>query len=100
MGAEAHAGGTWIEILQPLEGDSPLTAWLDENGDGVHHLGYEAPDETEARRLHRKFEDSGMTELVSAYCGDMYFFYMEASPLIIEVWAGSADALTPARVYP
>jgi len=41
-----------------------------------------------------------MTELLSAYCGGMDFFYMEASPLVIEVWAGSADALVPARTFP
>jgi methylmalonyl-CoA/ethylmalonyl-CoA epimerase len=100
IGAEAHAGGTWIELLQPLEGDSPLRQWLARHGDGVHHVGYEAPTVEEAERLHRGFEGQGMTELISAYCGDMYFFYMEASPLVIEVWAGSADALTPARTYP
>jgi methylmalonyl-CoA/ethylmalonyl-CoA epimerase len=100
MGAEAHAGDTWIELLQPLDGDSPLSDWLAQNGDGVHHLGYEAADEAAARELHRSFEDQGMTELLSAYCGGMYFYYMDASPLVIEVWAGSADGLTPARIYP
>jgi methylmalonyl-CoA/ethylmalonyl-CoA epimerase len=100
MGAEAHAGGTWIEVLQPLEGDSPLKDWLTQHGDGVHHLGYEAADEETARRFHKSFEDQGMTELVSAYINGMYFYYMDASPLLIEVWAGSADALTPARTYP
>jgi methylmalonyl-CoA/ethylmalonyl-CoA epimerase len=100
VGAEAHAGDTWMELLQPLEGESPLKEWLDHNGDGVHHLGYEAPDVETAERLHRSFEAQGMTELISASCGGMYFYYMDASPLVIEVWAGSADALTPARVYP
>jgi methylmalonyl-CoA/ethylmalonyl-CoA epimerase len=100
LGAEAQAGDAWIELLQPLEGDSPLTGWLAKNGDGVHHLGYEAPDEATARQLHRSFEQQGMTELLSAYCGGMYFFYMDASPLVIEVWAGSTDTLTPLRTYP
>jgi methylmalonyl-CoA/ethylmalonyl-CoA epimerase len=100
MGAEAHAGGAWIELLQPLEGDSPLARWLADNGDGVHHVGYEAATIDQARQLHRSFTERGMTELVSAFCGDMYFFYMDARPLVIEVWAGSADDLTPDRTYP
>jgi len=100
MGAEAHAGDTWIELLQPLDGESPLKEWLAKNGEGVHHIGYEAPDEEAARRLHRTFEQQGMSELMSAYCGGMYFYYMDASPLIVEVWAGSAEALTPARTFP
>lgn len=100
IGAEAHAGDTWIELLQPLEGDSPMAEWLALHGDGVHHIGYEAPTITEAEKLHRGFEARGMNELLSAFCGDMYFFYMDASPLVIEVWAGSADELTPARTFP
>jgi len=100
IGAEAHAGDTWIELLQPLEGDSPLKDWLAMHGDGVHHLGYEAPDMETAERLRRSFEAQGMTELVSAYIRGMFFYYMEAEPLLIEVWAGSTEALTPARTYP
>jgi hypothetical protein len=30
----------------------------------------------------------------------MYFYFMDATPLVIEVWADSAEALTPARTYP
>lgn len=100
LGAEAYSGRGWIEVLQPLEGDSPLARWLAENGDGVHHIGYEAATIDEARDLHRSFEERGMTELLSAFCGDIYFFYMDANPLVIEVWAGSADDLTPDRTYP
>jgi methylmalonyl-CoA/ethylmalonyl-CoA epimerase len=101
LGAEAHAGTAWIELLQPLEGDSPLARWLAENGDGVHHIGYEAATVDQARELHRSFEDQGMTELLSASCGGNYFFYMDAKPLVIEVWTGSADTdFTPDRTYP
>ena len=87
-------------MLQPLEGDGPLARWLADNGDGVHHIGYEAATVDEAKDLHRSFEERGMTELLSAFCGDIYFFYMDAKPLVIEVWAGSADDLTPDRTYP
>jgi hypothetical protein len=100
LGAEAYSGRGWIEVLQPLEGDGPLARWLADNGDGVHHIGYEAGTIDEARDLHRSFEERGMTELLSAFCGDIYFFYMDAKPLVIEVWAGSADDLTPDRTYP
>jgi Glyoxalase/Bleomycin resistance protein/Dioxygenase superfamily len=100
IGADAHAGDTWIELLQPLEGESPLSEWLAANGDGVHHLGYEVPDVETAQRLHRSFEQQGLSELLSAFCGGMYFYFMDAAPLVIEVWAGSAETLTPARIYP
>jgi methylmalonyl-CoA/ethylmalonyl-CoA epimerase len=100
IGAEAHAGDTWIELLQPLDGPNPLQDWLTANGEGVHHIGYEAASTEEAMRLHRSFEGQGMTELVSGYCGEMFFYYMEAKPLIVEVWVGSAEDLAPARTWP
>jgi hypothetical protein len=50
--------------------------------------------------LHRSFEQQGLSELLSAFCGGMYFYFMDATPLVIEVWAGSAEALAPARTYP
>jgi methylmalonyl-CoA/ethylmalonyl-CoA epimerase len=100
IGADARAGDTWIELLQPLGGDNPLSEWLAAHGDGVHHLGYEVPDVETAQRLHRSFEQQGLSELLSAFCGGMYFYFMDAAPLVIEVWAGSAEALTPARTYP
>jgi hypothetical protein len=100
IGAEAPAGNAWIELLQPLDGDSPLKDWLAEHGDGVHHLGYEVPDIATADRLHRSFEQQGRTELISAKIGWLHFYYIEASPLIFEVWAGSAADLTPSRTFP
>jgi methylmalonyl-CoA/ethylmalonyl-CoA epimerase len=100
IGAEAHAGDTWIELLEPLEGDSPLKDWLAKHGDGVHHLGYEAPDIAAAERLTRSLEEQGRTELISAKIGWMPFYYIETSPLIFEVWGGSADELTPRRTFP
>jgi methylmalonyl-CoA/ethylmalonyl-CoA epimerase len=100
LGAEAVVGNVWVEILQPLEGESPFTDWLARHGDGVHHMGYEVQTMDEARTLHREFEAQGAPELLSAWCGDMFLFYMDTKPLVTEVWVGSAADLTPDRVYP
>jgi methylmalonyl-CoA/ethylmalonyl-CoA epimerase len=100
LGAEAQVGPIWMEILQPLAGTSPFTEWHDRHGDGVHHVGYEVETMEEAHELHRSFEQSGARELVSAWCGEIYFYYMETQPVITEVWVGSAAALEPLRVFP
>jgi len=100
IGAEVLVGPVWVEILQALEGDSPLSEWHAEHGDGVHHLGFEVETMEEAHALHRQFEAQGAPELMSAWCGDMYLYYMDAKPLITEVWVGSAAELKPVGVYP
>jgi Glyoxalase/Bleomycin resistance protein/Dioxygenase superfamily len=37
--AQALAGGTILELVQPLEGTSLHSEWLDRQGEGVHYLG-------------------------------------------------------------
>jgi methylmalonyl-CoA/ethylmalonyl-CoA epimerase len=50
-------GGTQIELLEPLEPDSPIAAFLERNPlGGPHHLAFEVPDIAEARAA---FESMG-----------------------------------------
>jgi methylmalonyl-CoA/ethylmalonyl-CoA epimerase len=38
------AGGTTIELLEPLPGDTVVAAFLEERGEGIHHLAYAVED--------------------------------------------------------
>lgn len=38
------AGQTRIELLEPLTADSPLTAFLQKRGPGIHHLAFQVGD--------------------------------------------------------
>jgi methylmalonyl-CoA/ethylmalonyl-CoA epimerase len=38
------AGNAYIQLVQPLAGDSPLTVWLDEHGEGLHHICFGVDD--------------------------------------------------------
>jgi len=38
------AGNAYIQLVQPLSGDSPLTVWLDEHGEGLHHICFGVDD--------------------------------------------------------
>ena len=38
------AGNAYIQLIQPLAGDSPLTVWLDEHGEGLHHICFGVDD--------------------------------------------------------
>lgn len=100
LGAEAQVGPVWMEVLQPLEGGGPLREWLDRHGDGVHHIGYEVEHRAEAEALHAALGVHARGELLSAWCGDIYFYYMDTDPIVTEVWVGSAAGLDPVRTYP
>lgn len=37
-------GNTHLQLVQPLTDDHPLQAWLDENGEGLHHFCFTVDD--------------------------------------------------------
>jgi len=97
IGAEAEVGSVWVEVLQPVSGGGPLRDWLDRHGEGVHHLGYWAETMAESEDLRARFERQGAELLMSAWIGDVFFFYMDAAPVIYEVWTGDLDSLRASR---
>lgn len=42
--AALRAGESWIELLSPIEHDSPIGRFLDSRGSGVHHVAYLVDD--------------------------------------------------------
>ncbi len=42
--ADAPAGGSYVQLLEPLTPDSPVGRFLDRRGEGVHHVGYGVDD--------------------------------------------------------
>jgi len=38
------AGGSYVQLLQPLRPDSPVGRFLERHGEGVHHIGYGVDD--------------------------------------------------------
>ena len=38
------AGNAYIQLLEPLDGESGLREWLDEHGEGLHHLCFGVDD--------------------------------------------------------
>ncbi|HEX2810069.1 MAG TPA: methylmalonyl-CoA epimerase [Kineosporiaceae bacterium] len=42
--AQAPAGGSYVQLLQPSREDSPVGKFLARNGEGVHHIGYGVVD--------------------------------------------------------
>jgi methylmalonyl-CoA/ethylmalonyl-CoA epimerase len=46
--ADAPAGASYVQLLEPLSPDTPVGRFLERRGEGVHHIGYGVADVTAA----------------------------------------------------
>ncbi|HEY1616158.1 MAG TPA: methylmalonyl-CoA epimerase [Streptosporangiaceae bacterium] len=46
--ADAPAGTSYVQLLEPLGPDTPVGKFLERRGEGVHHIGYGVADITAA----------------------------------------------------
>jgi len=53
--AFVSVGETWLEFIEPVGPDSPVTQFLSKTGGGYHHLAFEVAD---LDRAVREFEES------------------------------------------
>ncbi|HUJ04561.1 MAG TPA: methylmalonyl-CoA epimerase [Streptosporangiaceae bacterium] len=44
MVADAPAGMSYVQLLQPLAPDTPVGRFLERRGEGIHHVGYGVTD--------------------------------------------------------
>jgi catechol 2,3-dioxygenase-like lactoylglutathione lyase family enzyme len=104
IGAEAHVGGIDVELLQPVDGPSIYKEWLEEHGEGLHHVAVMRPTPEESEDTMRHFAGLGADVLMEGRIGEsIHFYYLDTGPLlkvIIESGTGHAVDLKPVRVYP
>jgi hypothetical protein len=120
LGAEVQAGPVWFELIQPLEGRSLYTDFLEEHGEGLHHVlvGWDPEEQAPgaaggdgepaslrtAREARDRFAASGVGVLMSGKLGaSTEFFYLDTAPVtkvVLELAGGSPADLTPVETYP
>jgi methylmalonyl-CoA/ethylmalonyl-CoA epimerase len=104
LGAETHVGDMGFELLQPLEGSSIYQEWLDEHGEGLHHVAVMLHDFDESTELKKRFAEVGASVLMGGRIGEtIEFFYLDTEPslkIILESGSGHAIDLVPDFVYP
>ena len=104
LGAETHVGDMGFELLQPLEGPSIYREWLEQHGEGLHHVAVMLHDFDESTLLKQKFDAVGASVLMGGRIGEtIEFFYLDTEPslkIIIESGSGHAIDLVPDSVYP
>lgn len=81
--AHAYVGDLELELVQPVEGDSVYQDWIDERGEGLHHLKFLCDDIDEVSRL---LTTQGFTSTQSGHFGDPEekaggFNYIKIAPL-------------------
>ena len=104
IGAEAHVGPVDVELVQPVDGPSIYKEWLDEHGEGVHHIAVMRATMEDAAETEEYFEKLGAPVIMEGRIGEsIRFFYVDAQPtlkVILESGSGHAVDMTPVRVYP
>ena len=104
LGAETHVGDLVVELLQPVDGPSIYKEWLEEHGEGLHHIAVMRPTPDESQATKQRFDEMDASVLMEGRIGEsIHFYYLDTEPLlkvILESGTGHAVDLKPARVYP
>jgi catechol 2,3-dioxygenase-like lactoylglutathione lyase family enzyme len=72
--SNAKIGDAELELLQPSGGESALQEFLDNHGEGLHHIGYLADD---VRSEMEKLKKQGVKVITSANLDGRGFAYMD-----------------------
>jgi 4-hydroxyphenylpyruvate dioxygenase-like putative hemolysin len=103
IGAEVHCDPIDFEILQPVEGASIYREFLDQKGEGLHHVAVVAPSEKVEEALGN-FKKNGIDVIMSGRLGeDIRFYYMDTDPVLkmtAETVSGHAISMKAAYTYP
>jgi len=104
LGAETNVGGMGFELLQPLEGPSIYKEWIEERGEGLHHVAVMLHNVEESTELKQRFDAIGASVLMGGQIGEtIEYFYLDTEPslkIILESGSGHAIDLVPDAVYP
>jgi len=81
--AHAYLGDLELEFVSPVEGESIYQDWMDEHGEGIHHLKFLCDDIDETTRI---LAEQGFPSIQSGHFGDPKekaggFNYIDIPPL-------------------
>ena len=79
LAAIAQNGNIQLELIQPLEGPSIWKEFLEERGEGLHHVQPLAQD---TKAVLAAFKEMGVEVLMSGKIADNIFYYMDTEPLL------------------
>jgi methylmalonyl-CoA/ethylmalonyl-CoA epimerase len=91
-------GNVWINLLQPIEGDSIFQEFLDTRGEGIHHFAFLVDDveKEEAEFVEKGFKVLSSVRLING-CGHSIMDTAETGGIYIEVLQAPAEWI---KLYP
>ena len=94
-------GAVELEICQPITKNNPAYLWLQEHGEGLHHIKMRFGDE-ELDEAVKFFEAQGMPIIHSGKVDKDSWYYADTlKDLKINIEIGNSGAIDfPARYYP
>ncbi len=102
--AEVMVGPICFELIQPLTGRNIYSEWLEEHGEGFHHLAMMQHGAAESDAFRKKLLDAGGKMMMGGRIGEtIEFYYVDTQPqlgVIVESGTGHAIDLKPIRTYP
>ena len=98
----AYVNDLEVEIIEPIEGQSIHRDFLDEHGEGIHHIACFEFDDT--YEIADAFEQAGIPIVQSGTWHDTHYMYFDTSDLMngvyFETLAGGEYDPGPDYVYP
>ena len=102
--AETMVGDMCFELIQPLEGSNIYSEWLEEHGEGFHHMAVMKHTVEESDAFKKQMAAEGAEILMGGRIGEtIEFYYLDSEPLlkiIVVSGTGHAIDLKPVRTYP
>jgi len=100
--AYSYIGSTQLELIEPMDNSSIFYNFLDKEGEGIHHLGYETEDFEE---VYKFFTNKGLKLIHSGnWFGNKFAYFDTGKDLkhIIEIYYvdDNFKKLPPLSIYP
>lgn len=102
--AHTYVGETNLEFIEPLEGPNIYADYLEEHGEGIHHLKTSWEDEERTHEVVDAFEEAGIPILQRGSYKSSQFWYFDTADLlnglVFETSIKRTDERTPEFTCP
>lgn len=82
MGTHIYLGNLWIEVWQPMSGNTTQQQFLDTHGEGINHVCFDVPD---LARERESMNEKGVPVLFNIRDSATYYNTSQKGNMLIEL---------------